>query len=113
MQELFNRNFINTLCYILSLAKDQAPAYTQKRIQHVVEQLRVIEQEMWDVRLTQFLCCRTEMKLRNKMLHCLVCGRQVSINKKMQRADKKDSGSKSTSYQALKHFESVFRSIFI
>lgn len=37
----------------------------------------------------------------------------MSINKKMQRADKKDSGSKSTSYQALKHFESVFRSIFI
>ena len=113
MQELFNRNFINSLCYILSLAKDLSPAYTQKKIQHVEEQLRVIEQEMWDARLTQFLCCKTEMKLRAKVLHCLVCGKQVSINKKLQRADKKDSGTKSTSYQALKHFESVFRSIFI
>jgi hypothetical protein len=53
------------------------------------------------------------MRLRGKILHCLVCGNTTPLNKKCQRIDKKDSGSKSTSYQALKHFESVFKSIFI
>ena len=79
----------------------------------MTEQLQTIEQEMWEVRLAQVICCRTEMRLRGKILHCLVCGNTTPLNKKCQRVDKKDSGSKSTSYQALKHFESVFKSIFI
>jgi len=53
------------------------------------------------------------MRLRNKMLCCLICGYQTPLNKKSSRTDKKDSVSKNTSYQALKHFETVFKSIFI
>lgn len=93
--------------------RDQTTQYTQKKIQHVTEQLHKIEQEMWELRLAQVICCRTEMRLRGKILHCLICGNQTPLNKKTQRLDKKDSGPKSTSYQALKHFESVFKSIFV
>ncbi len=63
--------------------------------------------------MSQIIHCKQEMKLRNKTLYCTICGHSVPVNKKSARQDKQDASSKNTSYQALKHFETIFKSMFV
>jgi hypothetical protein len=46
-------------------------------------------------------------------MKCLVCGSLVSLSKKSLRSDKHEGNNKNSSYQAIKHFETVFKSLFV
>ncbi len=53
------------------------------------------------------------MRVKGKTLCCLVCGQQSSINKKTNRIDRNENSSKNTSYQAIKHFDTVIKYMFM